>query len=143
MVTSGLEEWSFDPWFTRVGRGNRTRLTACSDVPYHTNLKAEKQAERESSLTEKLENKAIIIIERVILEQRAVKLLSSVPHTSLWLVDRDVGKLKKIGNVGAKRIAEDGVRFLASISSHLAPSTFIVPASARTPCLRMAENLYQ
>jgi hypothetical protein len=43
-------------------------------------------------------------------------------------VDRDLGKLKKMGRVGAKRIAEDGIRFLAKHFSHLAPSTFIVPA---------------
>jgi len=92
------------------------------------NLKAEKQAEGESPLTEKLKNKAIIIIGAGHFGQKAVALLSSVPHTSLWLVDRDVTKLKKIGNVGAKRIAEDGVRFLAKHFSHLAPSTFIIPA---------------
>jgi hypothetical protein len=79
-------------------------------------------------LTEKLKNKAIIIIGAGHFGQRAVALLSSVPHTSLWIVDRDVTKLKKIGNIGAKRIAEDGVRFLAKHFSHLAPSTFIIPA---------------
>jgi threonine dehydrogenase-like Zn-dependent dehydrogenase len=79
-------------------------------------------------LTEKLKNKAIIIIGAGHFGQRAVTLLSSVPHTSLWLVDRDVTKLKKIGNIGAERIAEDGIRFLANHFSQLAPSTFIIPA---------------
>jgi hypothetical protein len=60
--------------------------------------------------------------------QRAVALLGSSPRTSLWIVDRDVTKLDKIGNIGAKRIAEDGVRFLAKHFSQLAPSTFIIPA---------------
>jgi glycine/D-amino acid oxidase-like deaminating enzyme len=79
-------------------------------------------------LTEKLKNKAIIIIGAGHFGQRAAALLNSVPHTSLWIVDRDLGKLKKMGRVGAKRIAEDGIRFLAKHFSHLAPSTFIVPA---------------
>jgi len=43
-------------------------------------------------------------------------------------VDRDAKRLKTLGNMGAKRIAEDGVRFLAKHFSHLAPSTFIIPA---------------
>jgi hypothetical protein len=79
-------------------------------------------------LTEKLKNKAIIILGAGHFGQRAAALLSTVPHTSLWIVDRDVAKLKKIGSIGAKRIAEDGVRFLAKHFSHLAPSTFIIPA---------------
>jgi glycine/D-amino acid oxidase-like deaminating enzyme len=79
-------------------------------------------------LTEKLKNKAIIIIGAGHFGQRAAALLNSVPHTSLWIVERDLGKLKKMGRVGAKRIAEDGIRFLAKHFSHLAPSTFIVPA---------------
>ena len=79
-------------------------------------------------LTEKLENKAIIIIGAGHFGQRAAALLKSVPHTSLWIVDRDIKKLKKMGNIGAKRIAEDGIRFLAKHFSHLAPSTFIIPA---------------
>jgi hypothetical protein len=79
-------------------------------------------------LTEKLKNKAIIIIGAGHFGRRAVALLSSLPHTSLWVVERDVAKLKSIGSVGAKRIAEDGVRFLAKHFSHLAPSTFVVPA---------------
>jgi hypothetical protein len=81
-----------------------------------------------SPLTEKLENKAIIIIGAGHFGQRAAALLNSARHTSLWIVDRDVTKLKKIGNIGAKRIAEDGVHFLAKHFSHLAPSTFIIPA---------------
>jgi hypothetical protein len=79
-------------------------------------------------LTEKLENKAIIIIGAGHFGQRAATLLNSVPHTSLWVVDLDVTKLKAMGNIGAKRIAEDGVHFLAKHFSHLAPSTFIIPA---------------
>jgi hypothetical protein len=79
-------------------------------------------------LTEKIENRAIIIIGAGHFGQRAAALLNSVPHTSLWIVDRDVTKLKKMGNVGAKRIGEDGVRFLAKHFSQLAPSTFIIPA---------------
>lgn len=81
-----------------------------------------------SPLTEKLENKAIIIIGAGHFGQRAAALLNSAPHTSLWIVDRDVTKLKKLGDIGAKRIAEDGVHFLAKHCSHLAPSTFIIPA---------------
>lgn len=79
-------------------------------------------------MTEKLENKAIIIIGAGHFGQRAAALLNSVPHTSLWIVDRDITKLRKMGNIGAKRIAEDGVRFLAKHFSHLAPTTFIIPA---------------
>jgi len=79
-------------------------------------------------LTEKLKNKAIIILGAGHFGQRAAALLSSAPHTSLWIVDRDVTKLKKIGSIGAKRIAQDGVRFLTKHFSHLAPSTFIIPA---------------
>jgi len=81
-----------------------------------------------SSSTEKLQHKAIIIIGAGHFGQRAAALIKSDPHTSLWIVDRDVAKLKKMGNIGAKRIAEDGVHFLAKHFSHLAPSTFIVPA---------------
>ena len=55
-------------------------------------------------------------------------MLTSLEHSSLWIVDRDLTKLKKIGNIGAKRIAQDGVQFLAKHFSHLAPSTFIIPA---------------
>ena len=80
-------------------------------------------------MTEKLKNKAIIILGAGHFGQRAAALLSSAPHTSLWIVDRDVTKLKKIGSIGAKRIAQDGVRFLAKHFSHLAPSTFIIPAA--------------
>jgi hypothetical protein len=87
-----------------------------------------KQEERVSPLIEKLENKAIIIIGAGHFGQRAAALMNSTPHTSLWIVDRDVTKLKKIGNIGAKRIAEDGVHFLAKHCSNLAPSTFIIPA---------------
>ena len=79
-------------------------------------------------MTEKLENRAIIIIGAGHFGQRAAARLNSAPHTSLWIVDRDVTKLKKIGKIGAKRIAEDGVHFLAKHFSHLAPSTFIIPA---------------
>jgi hypothetical protein len=79
-------------------------------------------------LTEKLENKAIIIIGAGHFGQRAAALLKAVPHTSLWIVERDIPTLKKLGTMGAKRIAEDGVRFLAKHFSHLAPSTFIIPA---------------
>jgi hypothetical protein len=79
-------------------------------------------------LTEKLKNEAIIILGAGHFGQRAAALLSSVPHTSLWIVDRDVAKLKKLGAIGAKRIAEDGVRFLAKHFSHLDPSTFVIPA---------------
>lgn len=79
-------------------------------------------------LTEKLKNKAIIIIGAGHFGQRAAALLNSAPGTSLWIVDRDAKKLKTMGNIGAKRIAEDGVRFLAKHFSHLAPSTFIIPA---------------
>jgi len=79
-------------------------------------------------LTENLENKAIIIIGAGHFGQRAAALLHSAPRTSLWLVDRDAKRLKTLGNMGAKRIAEDGVRFLAKHFSHLAPSTFIIPA---------------
>ncbi|EFK96723.1 hypothetical protein LDC_1248 [sediment metagenome] len=81
-----------------------------------------------ASLTENLKNKAIIIIGAGHFGQRAAALLNSTPHTSLWIVDRDVTKLKTMGNIGAKRIAEDGVHFLAKHFSHLAPSTFIIPA---------------
>jgi D-arabinose 1-dehydrogenase-like Zn-dependent alcohol dehydrogenase len=76
-------------------------------------------------LTEKLENKAIIIIGAGHFGQRAAALLKAVPHASLWIVERDIPTLKKLGTMGAKRIAEDGVRFLAKHFSHLAPSTFI------------------
>jgi hypothetical protein len=79
-------------------------------------------------LTEKMENKAIIVIGAGHFGQRAAALLNSAQLGSLWLVDRDVTKLKKIGKIGAKRIAEDGVHFLAKHFSHLAPSTFIIPA---------------
>lgn len=79
-------------------------------------------------MTEKLKNEAIIILGAGHFGQRAAALLSSVPHTSLWIVDRDVAKLKKLGAIGAKRIAEDGVRFLAKHFSHLDPSTFVIPA---------------
>ncbi len=79
-------------------------------------------------MTEKLENKAIIIIGAGHFGQRAAALLKAVPHTSLWIVERDIPTLKKLGTMGAKRIAEDGVRFLAKHFSHLAPSTFIIPA---------------
>ena len=79
-------------------------------------------------MTEKLENKAIIIIGAGHFGQRAAALLNSAPRTSLWIVDRDAKKLKTMGNMGPKRIAEDGVRFLARHFSHLAPSTFIIPA---------------
>jgi len=79
-------------------------------------------------LIDKLENKAVIIIGAGHFGQRAASLLNSMRHTSLWIVDRDITKLKKMGNIGAKRIAEDGVRFLAKHFSHLAPSTFIIPA---------------
>jgi len=74
------------------------------------------------------ESKAIIIIGAGHFGQRAATLLSSSEHSSLWIVDRDLTKLKKIGNIGAKRIAQDGVQFLAKHFSHLAPSTFIIPA---------------
>ena len=79
-------------------------------------------------MTEKMENKAIIVIGAGQFGQRAAAILKSAPHSSLWIVDRDVTKLKKIGKIGAKRIAEDGVHFLAKHFSHLAPSTFIIPA---------------
>jgi hypothetical protein len=78
--------------------------------------------------TKSQENKAIIIIGAGHFGQRAATLLSSLEHSSLWIVDRDLTKLKKIGNIGAKRIAQDGVQFLAKHFSHLAPSTFIIPA---------------
>jgi len=79
-------------------------------------------------LAENLENKAIIIVGAGHFGQRAAALLNSAPCASLWIVDRDAKKLKTMGNIGAKRIAEDGVRFLAKHFSHLAPSTFIIPA---------------
>jgi hypothetical protein len=87
-----------------------------------------KQEERVSPLTENPENKAIIIIGAGHFGQRAAALMNSTPHTSLWIVDRNVAKLKKMGNIGAKRIAEDGVHFLAKHCSHIAPTTFIIPA---------------
>lgn len=83
---------------------------------------------KEPPLTENLESKAIIIIGAGHFGQRAAALLSATPRTSLWIVDRDAKKLRTMGSMGAKRIAEDGVRFLAKHFSHLAPSTFIIPA---------------
>lgn len=79
-------------------------------------------------MTENLENKAVIIVGAGHFGQRAAALLTCAPRTSLWIVDRDADKLKTMGNVGAKRIAEDGVRFLEKHFSQLAPSTFIIPA---------------
>ncbi len=79
-------------------------------------------------LTKKLENNAIIIIGAGHFGQRAAALLNSMQHSSLWIVDRDATRLNEIGNIGAKRIAEDGVHFLVKHFSHLAPSTFIIPA---------------
>jgi hypothetical protein len=79
-------------------------------------------------LTEKIENKAIIIIGAGHFGQRAATLLSPLKHSSLWIVDRDLAKLKRIGPIGAKRIAQDGIQFLAKHFSKLAPSTFIIPA---------------
>lgn len=79
-------------------------------------------------MTEKLENKAIIIIGAGHFGQRAATQLAKSERASLWLVDRDLAKLRKVGSIGAKRIAQDGVQFLARHFSHLAPSTFIIPA---------------
>jgi hypothetical protein len=78
--------------------------------------------------TKKSEKKAIIIIGAGHFGQRAARLLNSAQHSSLWIVDRDVKSLNKIGAIGAKRIAQDGVHFLVKHFSHLAPSTFIIPA---------------
>lgn len=95
---------------------------------YRTHRSTGSLDKKESPLREKLENKAIIIIGAGHFGQRAAAILKSVPHTSLWVVDRDVTQLRKMGNIGAKRIAEDGIRFLAKHLSHLASSTLIIPA---------------
>ncbi len=125
MATSRLDEWPLSR--KRVtASGNRTRLTACSDIPaglctFMTNLPQE-------DIIESIPEDAILIIGAGHFGGRAARLLSNESKAPLFIVDLDKKSLSQLKNLPLKMIECDGILFLIKYYHFLNPSNTIVPA---------------